>query len=76
MNKAAGHGKAVTSELKGELAGTLEGNHGILLAEIGGVGIHILCTGITFVAGNQLKINGTWLGKLLFSGCKILRLKY
>ena len=45
------------------------------LGEIGGVGIHTLCTGITFATGNHLLAEGGLLGKLLFSGCKVLRLK-
>jgi hypothetical protein len=59
-----------------ELTGTLENDHGVLLGSIAGVGIHILCTAVTFVAGGHLvEPNGSLLGKVSFSGCKILRLK-
>jgi len=58
-----------------ELAASLEGNHGVILAEMGGVGIHFLCTGVAFVAGNHLLAEGGLLGKVQFSGCKILKLK-
>ena len=57
-----------------ELAAALENSHGVLLSEIGGKGIHILCTGMTLVAGNHLLAEGGWLGKGLFSGCRILQL--
>ena len=58
-----------------ELVGELENGHGVALGEIGGVGIHTLCTGIKFATGNHLLAEGGLLGKLLFSGCKLLRLK-
>ena len=58
-----------------ELQASLENNHGALLGEIGGVGIHILCTGMTLVAGNHLFAEGGWLGKARFSGCIVRQLK-
>jgi len=67
-------GTTVTTLLP-ELQGTLENSHGQLLGEIAGVGIHILCTSIALVATNHLLAEGGWLGKILFNGCEILRLK-
>ena len=58
-----------------ELQGSLENNHGTLLGEIGGVGIHILCTAATTVAGNHLTAEGGLLGKVRFSGCIVRQLK-
>ena len=58
-----------------ELQASLENNHGVLLAEIGGVGIHILCTGLTTAAGNHLLAEGGWLGKVRLSGCIVRQLK-
>ena len=37
--------------------------------------MHTLCTGITFAVGNHLLAEGGLLGKILFSGCKLLKLK-
>ena len=65
-----------TNELKVELEGKLENNHGTLLGTIAGVGIHILCTGVTFASGKQnLYVGGKVEGKVKFVGCKVLRLK-
>ena len=58
-----------------ELQGELENKHGVALGEIGGVGLHTLCTSITFAVGNHLLAEGGLLGKILFSGCKLLKLK-
>jgi hypothetical protein len=58
-----------------ELTGALENNHGVILAEIGGTGIHILCTALAFVAGNHLLAEGGWLGKVRLSGCIVRLLK-
>ena len=58
-----------------ELVGELENGHGVALGEIGGVGMHTLCTGISFAVGNHLLAEGGLLGKILFSGCKLLKLK-
>ena len=58
-----------------EVTGELENKHGVMLGEIGGQGIHTLCTALTFVAGSHLLAEGGLLGKLLFSGCLLLKLK-
>ena len=58
-----------------ELAAALENSHGAVLGEIGGVGIHLLCTGFTLVAGNHLLAEGGLLGKVRFSGCIVRQLK-
>ena len=39
------------------------------------MGIHILCTAFTTVAGNHLLAEGGWLGKVRLTGCIVRQLK-
>lgn len=66
------NGSAISATLLPAIGATLEGSHGILLSKALGVPLNILCTAIGFV-GATLKAEGGALGKIKFTGCKVLK---
>jgi hypothetical protein len=67
-------GVKISEALLPSLGGSLVNNTGKLLAKIGANSFHITCTAATTVGAHLVEPNGSLLGQVKFSGCKLFKL--